>query len=519
MEGGKLPSLARLKESGMWGYLESTFPPKTIPAWPVMVTGRNPGKLGLFHFLNRAEPNRVDRFVAFNSSMVEGQAFWDYLGRAGYQVGVVNFPLLYPPYPVNGFMVSGMGASESREITYPSSLRRELDEVTGGYEIRVPYADPHYVGNEDLLIADLTRVLEKRTKAIKHLMESRDWDLLFAIFSVTDWVQHYFWKHIDPTHRLYDGAESESFRGTFEGFWMVVDRAVGEIVGQVDDETTILILSDHGFGPVDQQFRVNAWLREKGYLVSSSNQNISQYLRRFAFPILKKVGGPVVRRLPGLDPSARRIGKRLSPSIIAQIDLEKSDAFMPKQYSNVGTIYITHPSGSEAHLRVKERLMRDLANIGVDLDLPIEARVYEPERLYWGEKAVLAPDVLFTLNELRCGVNPDLSGPLFEPVPGSDSKTGMHRMEGILIARGPGISCGQIEGAKLVDIAPTVLYFFDHPLFKDMDGSVLHALFLESFNQERDVELVETKDALVSHGLSKEDEALVCTRLEELGYL
>jgi predicted AlkP superfamily phosphohydrolase/phosphomutase len=518
IEAGKLPVLGRLREQGSWGTLESTFPPKTIPAWPVMATGKNPGKLGLFHFLNKANPSTVDEFVAFNSSMIEGETFWDYLGEAGRKVGVVNFPLLYPPYPVNGFMVSGLGASESNEITYPTSLREELDATTGGYEIRVPYADPIYSDNEELLIHDLTRVLNKRTEAVKYVMRNREWDVLFAIFSVTDWAQHYFWKHVDPTHCLYDGEKSPPLREAFEGFWTAVDHAVGEIVQQLDDEATVLVISDHGFGPVDQQFRVNAWLKRRGYLVESSNQDNVHKLKRAAFPLLEDIGGRIVKRCPQLNSLARRVGKRLSPSTMAQIDLERSDAFMPKQFSNIGTIYITHPRGTSEYLRAKTGIAKGLKALSENL--PVSVKVYNPEDLYWGQKATLAPDVLFTINDFRCGMDPALSGPLFETNPMSENKTGMHRMEGILIAQGPNVAPGQIECARLIDIAPTILYLLGCPLPRDMDGDVLYDLFTSDFVRGQKAEYAENGERTQeAQGLSGEDEALLRSRLEELGYL
>jgi predicted AlkP superfamily phosphohydrolase/phosphomutase len=349
-------------------------------------------------------------------------------------------------------------------------------------------------------------------------MRNREWDVLFAIFSVTDWAQHYFWKHIDPTHCLYNDQKSPSRREAFETFWTAVDNAVGEIIQQGDDETTTLVISDHGFGPVDQQFRVNAWLKKQGYLVESLNQDSLHRLKRASFPFLKEIGGRILRWLPHLNLLARPIGKRLSPSTMAQIDLEKSAAFMPKQYSNIGTIYITHAQGTTEYVRAKIEIAEGLK--ALSKNLPLSVDIYDPGDLYWGEKASLAPDVLFTINDFRCGMNPALSGPLFERTPTSRSKTGMHRMEGILIARGPDIAPGQIEGARLIDIAPTILYFFGQALPRDMDGDVLYDLFTSDVVREQEVAYIGHEERFQEvQGLSGEDEALIRSRLEELGYL
>lgn len=102
---GAVPNLARLMRAGATATLRSTIPALTPPAWVSSVTGVNPGAHGIFDFLT--ESNRLQpRPVTTGDWMVE--PFWRTFNRAGFRVGVMNFPVSYPPFPLSGFMVSGM---------------------------------------------------------------------------------------------------------------------------------------------------------------------------------------------------------------------------------------------------------------------------------------------------------------------------------------------------------------------------------------------------------------------------
>ena len=139
IEQDKLPNMRHLVEKGTFGLLESTFPPVTGPAWTSIASGKNPGKTGVFDFLNRTSQDSYELRLITSTSMRNAGAFWDYLSVAGTRVGIYNYPFLYPPYAINGFMTSGLGSSAKADITYPRELRRQLLELCGGYEIEVPF--------------------------------------------------------------------------------------------------------------------------------------------------------------------------------------------------------------------------------------------------------------------------------------------------------------------------------------------------------------------------------------------
>lgn len=103
---GELPGLARLMAGGTRGTLESTLPPLSPTAWASFITGKNPGKHGIFDFLRR-RPGSYE-FLPVNGASIRARTLWSRLSEGGVRVGVVNVPMTYPPPPVNGFIISGM---------------------------------------------------------------------------------------------------------------------------------------------------------------------------------------------------------------------------------------------------------------------------------------------------------------------------------------------------------------------------------------------------------------------------
>src|SRR4030042_4385845 len=100
VDAGKLSNFARLMENGAWGNLNSTIPPLTSPAWTSFMTGKNPGKHGLFHFISPKQGSY--EFFYTNASTRNSKTIWRILSDDGRQVGVVNVPMTFPPEEIAG---------------------------------------------------------------------------------------------------------------------------------------------------------------------------------------------------------------------------------------------------------------------------------------------------------------------------------------------------------------------------------------------------------------------------------
>jgi predicted AlkP superfamily phosphohydrolase/phosphomutase len=522
---GRLPELEALIADGRAGTLESTFPPITGPAWLSMATGQNPGKTGVFYFRNRDDPDSFE-FESLGSAEFEGQSFWDVLAAHGTDVGVFNFPMLYPPYRLgeNGFMISGFGSPEDETITSPSSLYDELESVTGGYEIKVPYAEPKYRSRPDALLDDLLRVLEKRETALTYLIEEKQPELFFGVVSVTDWAQHYFWRHHDPEHVLHDPDAPAAHRDALGHLWERVDETVGAVAEIADrEDATLLLVSDHGFGPVDRTFHSNAWLESRGFRVPADT-SLVQSLRSRYFPYLRAVAEPVVSVIPQLNDLAQSVGQTVRGSLTDDIDWERSVAFAPRQNLTCGMLYLLSEDPEDATAVVEA-----LEGLTTPEGDPLDVDVYRPEDLYEGPNIDLAPDILFTVEDFACAVDPRnlTTDEHVTEGPPAPPRSGGHRREGIYVAAGGGISGDGLAKrddstvASLLDIAPTLLYAMGEPIPEVMDGTVLTELFTPALTDDRTVirqPLAElTGDR--SSGRGERDTDQVQERLEDLGYI
>ncbi|MBE8540564.1 alkaline phosphatase family protein [Geoglobus acetivorans] len=470
----KLPTLEELLRNGSYGVLESTIPPVTGGAWLSLATGKTPGKTGVIDFLNRKDEGY--KLHPATSSDFKGHSFWDYLSKANKKVGIFNYPMLFPPYKVNGFMISGLGSSPDDEVSYPQSLKKELEKIESPYEIYVDYHNKKYE-NLDLFIYDLNEFLSKFEKWVQYLVENEEWDLLFLVFSVTDWMQHIIWRHIDENHPMFDPETSPRYKDEFVKFWQRIDRILGNILNMLSEDTIVFLASDHGFGPNDQTFNLAKWLVSKGYMVRI--RDVKKFIKKYAYKIATIVAKTPVRRLFSAE-TRKSVGDALKTSIVDEIDIEKSKAFCLRHTIPFGAIYINANSEKERD-EIKARLIHDLKNLSKDIGKEVEVQIYEPKRLYSGEKVNLLPDIIFTINDWRCVIIEDnFDRPLFEEKPFSTRHTGAHRLNGIFLAYGLGIKKGhKIERAKIYDIAPTILHIFGLPIPNDMDGRVLMEIFEE----------------------------------------
>lgn len=509
VEAGELPNIAALLQAGYGGALESTVPPVTAPAWLSMVTGRNPGKTGVFYFHRRESPDSYE-FSPVDASAFRGWSVWDYLSTSGESVGVFNVPLLYPPYEVDGYMVSGIGAPGDGPHTTPPELAAELDRVTGGYELKVPYAAPEYEGRTGALVEDIQRVLGKRATVIEHLLETHPTDHFFGVVSATDWAQHYLWPDHDASHPLHDPPSPH--QDALAAIWRQVDELVGTVSAIADRRDALLVLvSDHGFGPTERTFNVTEWLEREGHLVRPRQSAMGQLRNRY-FPYLRRVGEAVARAVPPISDALERVGRVLRGDQRADIDFERSVAFAPRENLGVGLLYLL--SEDEASRQAIEAGLEDVAAAeGVDIT------IRDPAELYHGDAAELAPDVVFTMDDLGCAVDARRKpgADLVEPGPPSRARSASHRMDGLYLLAGPDVDASPERVPRnLLDIAPTLLFAHGRPIPEAIDGEVVENAFTSEFAANRSTS--RTGEYGRRRRQITDDARDVHEQLEELGY-
>jgi predicted AlkP superfamily phosphohydrolase/phosphomutase len=490
IDKGMMPCLKSMKETGASGKLESVIPPVTAPAWFSLASGKNPGKTGVFGFQVRTKDDF--EFEYLSSRFFKGNSFWDLLSEQGKTVGLVNYPMLFPPYPIKGFMVSGLGSSPDQEIAYPANLKEELNTITSGYEIFVNFSDKRYLDCDDLLIKDIHSVFDKNVAAALHLMSNWDWDFFMVVISVTDWIQHALWKYCDSTHPLYDQAKSKRYSPEFDRFWSRVDGAVARLMEQAKPAVTF-ILSDHGFGPMKKAFYLNNWLQREGYLKRKG------FLKRFFGRLEKK---------DELKKGSRLLKKKL--------DIKKTTAFCLDQDRLMGYVYINSLHGKS---KLKEEIKTKLQNLMDPSGKPVQVTVHKPEDIYWGEYTHLAPDLSIVFDDFEYSVEFRLSDQLFLDHPSNSNRTGSHRMEGVLMVKGSMISKSKIEHTHIYDIASHILYLSGLPIPEDLDGKIIDNLFTPEYLKVHPVVYGKARPFAIDEGFERGDHVEVEKRLKALGYL
>ncbi len=268
MDAGHLPHLQRLTREGTWGELESTRPPTTAPAWVSCVTGVNPGKHGVFDF--RESPLLDPRRPLISSRSVRAPALWHILSHHGRQVGVLNVPVSYPPAEVNGFVVGGMmSPGPASDYAWPRDLRDELNARGYVIDVEIQKYDVEAEADAHRFLDDVAAALDLRADALFHLMDTRPWQFLMAVFVAADRIQHLFWKTMaDTDSRFYHAPGAGRLRARILAIYQTLDRIVGQIMDRVDahGQTSLFVVSDHGFGSTKAWFNANRWLQKQGWL-------------------------------------------------------------------------------------------------------------------------------------------------------------------------------------------------------------------------------------------------------------
>jgi predicted AlkP superfamily phosphohydrolase/phosphomutase len=526
-EQGDLPNLARLMAEGVHGPLESTLPPVTSPAWPTFATGKNPGKHGVFDFIRPMG----GQFELVNASSLRAPTLWEILSQAGHTVGVMNVPVTYPPRPINGFVIAGMLSPMSGTFTYPADL---LDQYAGQMRpYRIAPLVQYKEGNEEIFMADLLDLVDRRGSYALRLMEDHAYDFLMFHFQATDVLQHALWKFIDPSHPRYDAQEAAAFAPGFKHVYQRIDDHIGQMLARLADDTTVIVMSDHGFGPLHHTVNVNLFLLDQGLLKLRTGAWTRVKTRLFRAGLTPASIWHLIERA-GLQNYVWQISKSTRNKVVSKfLSFDDVDWSRTLAYSigHVGQIYINlkgrEPGGivepGAEYEAVRQRVITALQQLRhPQTGQPLVDEVIPGDTVASGPFASRSADLHLVLDGYRA-----IAFPLFA----ADGRivtrqirgdSGCHRRHGILIAWGEGIRSGEpVENARIVDLTPTILHLMGLPVPDDMDGRVLASALTTSRPVEYERERVAGDAAApgTEQDLSAEDIAEVEERLRSLGYL
>ncbi|QDV09393.1 Type I phosphodiesterase / nucleotide pyrophosphatase [Planctomycetes bacterium Poly30] len=135
--------------------------------------------------------------------------------------------------------------------------------------------DAEFMHQANLVHRERIRILDY---ALDRYTAKKEGGLLFFYVSSVDLAMHMMWRHQDPQHPFYDPAiakqDSSSWSGrdgttwedVVDDLYLRMDPILGKVLDRVGDDTTVMVMSDHGFAPYRRKFSLNTWLLENGYL-------------------------------------------------------------------------------------------------------------------------------------------------------------------------------------------------------------------------------------------------------------
>jgi len=531
-QAGELPTFARLMRDGAHGVLRSPIP-QSPPAWASFMTGCNPGKHGIYDWVQpRPGSYEVDLTCG---AMCRCPTLWHILSERGRTVGVVNVPMTYPPEEVNGFLISGFDTPYgSTEFTYPRDLYEELQNCFRHYTILPIIVDIPLRQT----VQNFYETIEQREQVMYFLLERYSPEFFMLVFNATDSLQHLCLQSYDDNGR--NTAQLEVLRSIYKR----LDAVLAELLERLPEDTTLLVVSDHGAGPLRRYVNLDRWLAQQGWLRYAADNPalaVQRWRARLvggAVALLKAAVPEVVKaRLRKRMGNLRTHLERAAPPLL---DWAHTQAYTCSSQGIYINLKGRQPQGTvepgREYEELRERITAALLELrDPDDGQPIVARVYKKEEIFSGPYLEAAPDLYIHWREdAYLAWSNTASEQLFQtpralgmddivPDENSGTRVGCHRQEGILLIYGDKARPGStVEGAQIVDVAPTVLALMGEPVPAEMDGRVLTEALDEAYLRAFPVRRVagggeRTGDKGFTY--SDEESEQMKERLRGLGYL
>jgi predicted AlkP superfamily phosphohydrolase/phosphomutase len=330
-------------------------------------------------------------------------------------------------------------------ISTPPSYTRRLAKAVGRFYTQgMPEDTKAYnagILNEKEFIAQSRIVLAEREAILDYELKRFRTGLLFFYFFAVDPISHMFWWAMDPDHPAREQSGGSSYANAVDEVYQEMDRVLGRVLAALDQRTTLIVMSDHGFAPFYRHFNLNTWLRDNGYLAHARD------------------------RVPGAQ------------NLLTSVDWARTRAYgigLNGLYLNLrgrepeGTV-----SGDE-----KEGLMDEISRKLLDVRDPFTGRqvifrVYKSSEVFSGAHAGEGPDLIVGYNRGFRASNKTALGEIPEELFGDNIHkwSGDHAMAAELV---PGVVLSnrkiKAPDPALADLTVTILAEFGIKPLKGMKG-------------------------------------------------
>jgi len=467
----RLSNIRRLMEVGVYGRLQSVVPPITVPAWMCMTTSQDPGSLGVYGFRNRTDYS-YSGLGFVNSRSITELAIWDQLAREGKKSIIVGVPPGFPPRRINGISIGCFLTPDpvKDDFTHPASVKAEIQKLVGDYPVDVK---GFRTDNKDWLQQEIFEMSRKQWTVVHWLLKEKEWDYFHYVDIGLDRVHHGFWNYFDKRHVQYEPGNR--YESVIPDYYLWLDEQIGKALELLDNDTVVLVVSDHGAQRLDGGFVVNEWLVNEGLLVLDEYpKEVTPFNKlkvNWAKTKVWSEGGYYARvffNVQGREPNG----------IIPQAD----------------------------YTRFQDEIKARFESLTDDKGHPMKSLVFKPKEIYRNVRNV-SPDLVVHFGGLFWR---SIGGVGYGRLHIQENDTGPdacnHAQFGMFLLAAANCPLhGEYEGARLLDIAPTLLDLAGYEIPSSMQGR----------------SLVANLDKTARQSGSEEDdkEKIIRDRLAGLGYI
>ncbi|MGE5205733.1 MAG: alkaline phosphatase family protein [Chlamydiota bacterium] len=456
----RLVNLRRLMELGAYGGLQGVVPPGSVPGWICLAASQDPGSLGVYGLRNRPDYSYSAPALAA-PPVVHGSALWDQVAAAGKKSIMLAVPPNFPPRSLNGISVGCfLTPDTAAEFVSPASLQGQIHRLVGSY---VPNMKLTAGWNKDDLRDQILGVSRQHWEVARWLLQEQEWDYFHFVDIGLDRVQRVFWEDSDPQHPRH--PTGSPYQNVIPDYCLWLDEQIGSLLELLDEETVLLLASPSGMQRLRGGFAINQWLWQEGLLV------------------LNRPPGPGITSFDQLDINWSRTkvwaDDRTFASVYFNVEGREPQGIVPAASYDA---------------------FRDEVKAKLETLSTLHAQVLKPGEIYRQTRNV-APDLMVQFGE----GNWSSVGSVGHP--GLYSK---ETYEGCLPG-GPGLFVltapnsplsGAVEGASLLDMAPTLLDLAGYEIPRSMQGRSLVA----AMDKKRD-------------NSGQDQEQIILDRLAGLGYV
>ena len=474
--------------------MNCTWPPHTGPGWTSLVTACPPGHHAIYQFFDMQESDYRARVVGSNDYGCS--TVWKWLALQGWTLGLINVPMSHPPQALPGYQIT-WPLSNTLRYSSPQTLLGEM--ASHGAHFQSDLATM-YRGDLNYIHEALDNV-EARLRSLKYLLAHHPVDAVMIVLTEVDRVCHHYWHFSDPSHPQFVPDADEVYRSAIRNIYQAVDNALGEALRLIPAESTIVVVSDHGFGPGRESFSVHRFLEQEGLLTMRASVEA-----------------------PADDANGRNQMASWFIESGKEIDWDRTRLYMPV------------PGGFGLNVNLKGRQRQGIVDEQDRLSLLHEAsellravkspatgeaafaHVILREDAYPGPMRQEAADLLLIPQDESLMVVPSLTGEIW----GLSHQTGLHHYEGMWIQASPRTRAGRLaHNIHITDVMPTLLADINVSIPEFMQGCMQQEIFshvspcrsrvsssLTSAPQPDNIDISEA-----------EEDELTFKRLREMGYL